>query len=285
MSQGTPDLPQFSTKTRDELNRFESRLRAHPGYQEHVLLQAFAHSLNTVFHRDRIELLTPLQAVSTSLDLALKLIPGVDPGVRAEFNAEVIQRLHNYVAATMTLVDHSRRLVRERTGGIAGEFSTRKTTLLTNPEVRFIQDLRKFTVHRSLPLLAHRLRLSGGSSAEARGESDMLLSVEDLLAWEGWGSATREWIEAQGGGMPLRPLIIEHSGLVYDINYWLLNVLSDENQAALAEANEIIVERNAFFNRTDRAEAAKLAEDWTRHVYPNAAKTQVQSEDGEGSDG
>jgi len=280
MSEGTPDHHQFSTKTRDELNRFESRLRAHPGYQEHVLLQAFAHSLNTVFHRNRIELLTPLQAVSTSLDLALKLIPGVDPGVRAEFNAEVIQRLHNYVAATMTLVDHSRRLMRARTGGIAVKFSTRKTTLLTNPEVRFIQDLRNFTVHRSLPLLAHRLRLGGGSSAEARGDSEMLLSVEELLAWDGWGSATCAWIEAQGGGIPLRPLIIEHGGLVYDINYWLLEVLSHENQTALAEANEIIVERNAFFNRTDRAEAATLTEDWTRRVYPNPANTQMQSDDG-----
>jgi hypothetical protein len=285
MSDRTPDLPQFSAKTRDELSRFESRLRVHPGYQEHVFLQAFAHSLNTVFHRNRIELLTPLQAVSTSLDLALKLIPGVDPGVRGEFNAEVIQRLHNYAAATMTLVDHSRRLMRERTGSIAEEFGARKTTLLTNPEVRFIQDLRNFTVHRSLPLLAHRLRLSGASSAEARGESDMLLSVEDLLAWDGWSSATRAWIEAQGSGIPLRPLIIQHSALVYDINYWLLDVLSDENQAALAEANEIIVERNAFFNRTDRAEAAKLTEHWTRHVYPNAAKNQVQSDEGEGAGG
>jgi hypothetical protein len=146
MSDPSPGFPQFSTKTRDELRRFESRLRAHPGYQEHVRLQAFAHSLNTVFHRNCLELLTPLQAVSSSLDLALKLIPGVDPAVRGEFNAEVIRRLHNYVAATMTLVDHSRRLMRERTGSVADEFRTRKTTLLTNPEVRFIQELRKWAM-------------------------------------------------------------------------------------------------------------------------------------------
>ena len=108
-------------------------------------LQAFAHSLNTVFHRNTVELLTPLQAVSSSLDLALKLILGVDAAVRSEFNAEVTQRLHNYVAATMTLVDHSRRLMKERAGSVADKFDTRKTTLLTNPEVRFIQELRNFT--------------------------------------------------------------------------------------------------------------------------------------------
>jgi hypothetical protein len=131
-----PGFPQFGTKTRDELRGFESRLRAHPGYQEHVRLQAFAHSLNTVFHRNRLKLLTPLQAVSSSLDLALKLVPGVDPAVGSELNAEMIQRLQNDVAATMTLVDHSRRLVRERRGRVVDEFGTRKTTLLTNPEIR-----------------------------------------------------------------------------------------------------------------------------------------------------
>jgi hypothetical protein len=285
MSDGTLDFPQFSTKTRDELQRFESRLRDHPGYQEHVRLQAFAHSLNTVFDRNRNELLTPLRAVSTSLELALKLIPGVDRSVRDEFQAEVIQRLHNYVAATMTLVDHSRRLMRDQTGRIAEEFDTKKAVLLENPEVRFIQDLRNFMLHRSLPLLAHRLRLSGGISEEARGESEMLLSAEDLLAWDGWSSASRAWIKARDGDIPLRPLIVHHSALVYEINYWLLDVLRAENRAPLAEANEIIVERNAFFNRTDKAEAAKLTEAWTRHVYPREAEPGVPSDEGEASIG
>jgi len=248
-------------------------------------LQAFVHSLNTVFDRNRIELLTPLQAVSTSLELALKLIPGVDPSVRDEFHAEVIQRLHNYVAATMTLVDHSRRLMRDRTGSLAEEFGTRKASLLQNPEVRFIQDLRNFMLHRSLPLLAHRLRLSGGISEEARGESEMLLGTEDLLAWDGWSSASRGWIEARGADISLRPLIVQHSALVYEINYWLLDALTAENQAPLAEANEIIVERNAFFNRSDKAVAAKLTEDWTRHVYPHAAESRVPSDEGEASIG
>ena len=275
----SPDFPQFSTKTRDELDAFDARLRAHPGYQEHVRLHAFAHSLNAVFHRNRDELLLPLRAVASSLDLALKLIPGVDAAVRAEFNAEVMQRLHNYVAATMTLVDHSRRLMRERTGSVADEFLARKTSLLENPEVRFIQDLRNYTLHRSLPLVAHRLRLSGQSSGSAQAESEVLLGTADLLVWHGWSSESRAWIQGQPRGVSLLPLITQHSALVYDLNSWLLDALSAENRPALEEANAIIVERNAFFNRTDMETAAKLTEDWTQQVHPQASEPEVPFEE------
>ena len=113
----------------------------------------------------------------------------------------------------------------------------------------------------------------------------MLLSTDDLLAWDGWSSGSRAWIKGHNGDMPLRPIIIQHSDLVYGINYWLLDALSAQNRSALAEANEMIVERNAFFTRTDTAEAAKLTEDRTRHVYPHADEPEVPPDEGEGSSG
>ncbi|MBV9050302.1 MAG: hypothetical protein JOY58_18685, partial [Solirubrobacterales bacterium] len=35
---------------------------------------------------------------------------------------------------------------------------------------------------------------------------------------------------------------------VNELNAWLLNALTEENRSALAEANKIIDERNAWFN-------------------------------------
>jgi hypothetical protein len=118
-----PDFPQFSTKTWDALRGFDSRLQAHPVFQEHVRLKAFSHSVYSVFERNRQELLGPLLAASSSLDLAMKLLPGVDDNARDEVAAEVTQRLHNYAAGTMTLVEHSRRLLRGRSGAVVDEFA------------------------------------------------------------------------------------------------------------------------------------------------------------------
>ncbi|HEY3947357.1 MAG TPA: hypothetical protein VGL78_19180 [Solirubrobacteraceae bacterium] len=92
----------------------------------------------------------------------MKLIPGVDDKAREELLAEVTQRLHNYVAGTMTLVDHSRRLLRGRSGAVVDEFGAKLASVVENPEILFVRDLRNFMLHGSLPLIAHRLRLRGG---------------------------------------------------------------------------------------------------------------------------
>jgi len=44
----------------------------------------------------------------------------------------------------MTLVDHSRRLLRDRSGAVVDEFSAKLATVLENPEIVFVQDLTKF---------------------------------------------------------------------------------------------------------------------------------------------
>jgi hypothetical protein len=66
------------------------------------------------------------------------------PDAREGYEAEVTQRLHNYVAGAATLVDHARRLMKGRTGKIANEFERRKLETIANPEVPFIKDLRNF---------------------------------------------------------------------------------------------------------------------------------------------
>lgn len=203
----------------------------------------------SVFERNRQELLGPVLAASTSWDLAIKLLPGVDDTAREEVVAAVTQRLHNYVAGTMTLVDHSRRLLRGRSGTLVDEFSEKLATVLENPEIVFVQDLRNFMLHRSLPLIAHRLRLIGGAGDATQGRSDLLLQTADLLAWDNWTRSSRDWLDSQTEDVSLGPLVVKHSQLVYELNEWLLNSLTEENRRARADANKIIDERNAWFNR------------------------------------
>jgi hypothetical protein len=140
----------------------------------------------------------------------------------------------------MTLVEHSRRLLRDRSGAVVDEFSGRLAAVVENPEIVFVQDLRNFMLHRSLPLITHRLRLTGGEGEVPQGRSDLLLRTEDLLVWEKWTRASRDWLQSLSWDVPMRPLIVKHSQLVYDLNVWLLNSLTEDNRHALAEADMII---------------------------------------------
>ena len=101
-----PDSPQFSTKPATHFAGSTTDSKPNLPTKSTCGLRPFSHSAYSVFERNRQELLGPLLAPSSSWDLAMKLLPDVDDKARKELVAEATERLHNYVAGTMTLVDH-----------------------------------------------------------------------------------------------------------------------------------------------------------------------------------
>jgi hypothetical protein len=250
---------------RERRQQAERRIAEHPGYLEYISYNALGRTLNSVFVPNWRELLTLLARAATDVGLALELAQNVHRSdVRDRFEAEVIQRLHNYVASTMTLVDHTRRIMRDRSGMIAEEFVRRKSLLLANPEVPFIQDLRNFTLHRSLPLLGHTLSMTNWNTPERQMTSEVELSVAELTAWDGWSSRSRAFLQTQGRAVVLRPVIQRHGEVVSAINSWLLIMLEKANESALEEVNQLIVERNAIVFGTDTATGEFLTQQRTR---------------------
>src|ERR1700678_3235248 len=102
----TADDPHQDNSAR--LREAERRIERHPGYQEYLLCLAFERSLTAVFIPNWKELLVLLDQVATDPSLALEMVQNVrPPDVREKFQSDTTQRLHNYVAGTMTLVEHS----------------------------------------------------------------------------------------------------------------------------------------------------------------------------------
>jgi hypothetical protein len=249
----------------DRLRDAECRVFSHPGYREYILCEAFRQTLDSVFLRNWRELIALLERPAADANLAVELFQNMyRPDVREAFQAETAQRLHNYVAATMTLVDHSRRIMRDRSGSIAEELVERKSVLLSNPEVPFIQDLRNFTLHRSLPFLGHTVRVTDVNTPGQTITAEIELSVADLKAWDGWSAPVRAFLDSQGEAVVLRPLVRRHGELVASLNAWLYNSLAKTNEAALAEVNRLAVERNAVLSGRSPVEAEHLTEALTR---------------------
>jgi hypothetical protein len=247
-----------------KLREAERRLAQHPGYQEYVLLLSFERSLTNVFISNWNELLGLLEQVATNPVLALEMIQNVrPPEVRDQFQAAITQRLHNYVAGTMTLVEHSRRVMGKRSGAICNDFAKRKQELLTNPEIPFMQDLRNFTLHRSLPFLGHSLSVVNVNAPDQAMTSEVQLSVSELLESDGWTAPSRGFLEAQGDVVTLRPLVRKHGRLTLEINMWLHDALASANAEALADANRLVIERNAILTGADLSDAERLTRQWT----------------------
>jgi extradiol dioxygenase family protein len=231
----------------------------HPGYKEHQALEALHLSLAGVFVPNWRILLAFLDAAATNEELAIELIQNArKPVVRERFQAETTRHLHNYLASVHSLVEHVRRMLRGRSGSIIEEFERRKAELLQDPEVKFIVELRNFTHHRILPFLGHTLSLTKVNTPDQQMESEIELSVGQLLEWDGWPALAREFLASQGDAIKLRPAVRRHGQLVFELNAWLLNELGHANDSALEEVNELVVRANMIFTG-DRDRAERLA--------------------------
>ena len=234
----------------------------HPGYREYRACEELARTINAVFVPNLDELFALLTQPTQDQQLAIELFQNVRrPDAREAFHAQVTQRLHNYVAGSATLIDHARNLMRPRTGRIADEFDRRKTEVVATPEVAFVRDLRNFVLHQANPFLGHTVKIMG---ADGPIVGELELTSANLLTWSGWKAPARAFIKTQPKSFALRPIVRQHGGLMVTLHNWLHNELAKANAAALEEANQLVVERNAILGGLDLARAKRATDAVTK---------------------
>ncbi|MDE2571517.1 MAG: hypothetical protein KGM44_03210, partial [bacterium] len=59
--------------------------------------------------------------------------------------------------------------------------------------------MRNFILHRSLPLLAHRVTMTGLNTAGPKMDSEVELRISDLLEWDNWSVSSKDFLAAQNG--------------------------------------------------------------------------------------
>lgn len=245
------------------LEASQRRIVEHPGYIEKELIDGLSRTVYAVLIPNRDELLGLLDRAASDVGLAVELFQNIRrPVARTRFEGAVMRALLNYVASASALVDHSRRILRGRSGPIIDKFEQQKEALIANPEVPFVHDLRNFVLHHALPFVGNEVRIEPAPGVLAT--SEIKLSTHDLKKSKKWSRGARDFIESHGDELPLRPVIQSHSDLVIALNLWLYEQLADANAPAVAELNELVVERNAILGNTDMTEARRVTEAWTK---------------------
>jgi hypothetical protein len=256
------------------LRAAEERIASHPACRALGMCDELQRSIEWVFLPNLVELLGLLERAANDEDLAIELMQNMyEPVIRERFQAAVTRGLHNYLASAMSLVDHVRAVMRGRTGTLTDEFVSRRSRLLTNPEVPFVQDLRNFTLHLALPFVGHTVTLPGADDPGGSAAGEVEVGVAQLLSWDGWSAASTSYLEQQGEAIALRHVIRKHGDLFLGLNTWLHTELSRENEPGLAELNLLIVERNAILYGVDFERAEELTrQDTLRRSQPRPPK-------------
>jgi hypothetical protein len=203
----------------DRLNDLQEEMAEHPGL---LILRAWKglQRMLQVHDANGMDLQSILVRLREDPELAVEMFQNTRPPViREQVEAAIDQRLHNYVASAVSLVDHSRRLLRRYEGTrLWAEYGRRRGAISAGGASLLIRGLRNYALHRELPFVGGTVTLSAESGASAT----MLLNSESLLEWDKWEAAARRFIENSGDTIDLHALVVEHTQLVDDLYRWLL---------------------------------------------------------------
>jgi len=169
---------------------------------------------------------------------------------REEFIHELIRALHNFLASTSTLVDHTRvvnRLIYNRHDFLQEYEERVKRELASSDLVQFVKRLRNYFTHVGVaPLrLSHEIK---------NGEFivDLTLLKDELLKHDGWNAKSREFIETFEKEASLRPLIDSYCNRIQEFYLWYQNRFAEIFRLDFEEANRLQNEYNELLSLADR---------------------------------
>jgi hypothetical protein len=163
---------------------------------------------------------------------------------------DVTRLLHNYLAGAKTLVDHTRVLVADwytETEFMKEYNSQVLARFTTSPLAGFIEGLRNYSLHYSLPFAMSTMKVT--SSDGRAGNLDQLeleftLSRTALRHWSNWPAKARVYLDLPDDEISVEMLADDYFQQVLDFHKWVderLRAIHRDELAWLSEMQEKIV--------------------------------------------
>lgn len=196
-------------------------------------------SLN-IFRTNARELIEALRHVSDpEHGLRLMAVDNREAGTQA--HREVSRRIHNFVAAAKTLVDHTRVFMKDHydQSGIWRDYEEEvKERFSENQIAKFVHDLRNYMLHRGLPnsaMFIHYSQNPEQPDQPAQITTGVRLSTQDLSEWDGWTAPARAYLGAVGDEVAIEALVSTYLSQVEAFQDWLSERLVEFHAADMAE--------------------------------------------------
>jgi hypothetical protein len=173
---------------------------------------------------------------------------------------EFARRVHNFVAAALSLVDHTRNFIREHysEAPVFARYQARiDTELAPDPVVRFVQDLRNFMLHKSLPNSEMYLNFTSNPDPGEGGlmETGIRIRSAPLLEWDRWSPPARRFVEGAGEFVDILNVAEVYTDKIGAFHNWLQGELDQLHQADLEELCAL----QELMNQSDPSEAEPLS--------------------------
>lgn len=136
---------------------------------------------------------------------------------------ETNRRLHNFLASAQTLVDHTRRLIRDiyADADFIEEYKAEVARRFAeNPLCRFVQQLRNYNLHYEYPPITQTLNLN---SPDEPLRSRIIIDIDAIRHWDKWDGPARTYIGSAQSEIGVGDLATEYMDVVVEFHQWLTN--------------------------------------------------------------
>ncbi len=196
-------------------------------------------SLN-IFRGNAQELIEITRRVNDP-DEGLRLMAQDNREAGRQTHREVTRQVHNFVAAALTLVEHTRALIREHYSNtpILKRYQTKVDAEFANhPLAKFVQDLRNFMLHNGLPKSEMFLNFQSNPGSPGGGgilTAGIRIRATHLLTWSRWSVSAQTFIESSGDFVDICVLAEAYTDKIEAFHDWLQEELDQFHSADLDE--------------------------------------------------
>lgn len=173
-------------------------------------------------------------------DEGIRLMAVANRDAGSQTHREVTRRVHNFVAAALTLIEHTRIFMREHYGDtpMLQRYQAKVDAEFRNqPLARFIQDLRNYILHNGLPNSEMYINFQSNPVQPGTGELETGIHIRtvSLLEWRNWSAPARTFIGNCGEFVDIRNIAESYTGNVLSFHDWLQDELDQFHSADLDE--------------------------------------------------
>lgn len=135
---------------------------------------------------------------------------------------DIIRRLHNFVAAAQSLVDHTRRLYDKLYGStnLFPEYQARiKQEFVSDPLSQFVQRLRQYCQHYKAPGIGIEVSIKQTEAGMVEKRT-VFLPMNDLKEFDGWNAAAKQYMSTVEGDVNVLEVASNYRNKVIQFYKW-----------------------------------------------------------------
>lgn len=215
-------------------------IRNHPGKIAHDNWSNLSVTYSGIFIVNKRQLLELFALPSNDERLLTELMQNMwEQDVRDTYFSEMLRLLHNYTAASMTLVDHSRRFIKKYSDTDFGkEYDLRRIKVSDSREHHFLKDLRNYMLHVGTPPVGYTIKIN----QEHNESFSPNLTPSTLLQWTKWSAPARNYINDNLTDLPIIPLINAHGEMIDELYGWIFEQFHKIHGKDIDDVNRLISE-------------------------------------------